>query len=211
MRHLYVVTHAESEHHLAGVVGGWNDSDLSGRGRLHALDVARAVRDLVPDLAGARVYTSDLRRAVQTAEPVATALGVEVDKRPGLREISYGDAEGRPQRWLDERFVPAPTTSAGRLDHRFGLPDAETKREFGTRVYATLQSILREDCQHQVVVTHGFALTFVVAAWLRIPLPHAAWAHFQATSGGLTHLREDDRYVNRSVVFINRTSHLSDV
>ncbi len=33
MRHLYVVTHAQSQHHLDDVVGGWHDSDLSEHGR----------------------------------------------------------------------------------------------------------------------------------------------------------------------------------
>lgn len=38
----------------------------------------------------------------------------------------------------------------------------------------------------------------------------AAWISFVATSGGITHLREDDRYLKRSVVFLNRTEHLGE-
>jgi probable phosphoglycerate mutase len=127
-----------------------------------------------------------------------------------LREISYGSAEGRPQAWLDERFVPAPNTAAGRLDHRYGLPDAESRREVGDRVYQALDAILEDEREHQVIVTHGFALTLVLAAWQRVPLEHAAWVSFGATSGGITHLREDDRKMSRSVVFLNRTEHLGE-
>ncbi len=210
MRHLYVVTHAQSQHHLEGVVGGWHDSDLSDQGQVQASRVAQAVRELVPADAHARVYTSDLRRAVQTAEPLAQVLGVRPEPDARLREISYGAAEGRPQAWLDDRFVPAPDTAAGRLDHRYGLPDAESRREVGERVYQALDAILDDEREHQVVVTHGFALTLVVAAWQRLPLEDAAWVAFDATSGGITHLREDDRYLNRSMVCLNRTAHLAD-
>jgi probable phosphoglycerate mutase len=208
MRHLYVVTHAQSQHHLEGVVGGWYDSELSEHGRVQASRIAQAVRHLVPADAHARVYTSDLRRAVQTAEPLAKVLGVRPESDARLREISYGSAEGKPQAWLDERFVPAPNTATGRLDHRFGLPDAESRREFGERVYQAVDAILEDEREYQVVVTHGYALTMVVAAWLRISLTDAAWISFVATSGGITHLREDDRYLSRSVVFLNRAEHI---
>jgi probable phosphoglycerate mutase len=210
MRHLYVVTHAQSQHHVEGVVGGWHDGDLSKLGQVQASRIAQAVRTLVPADAHARVYTSDLRRALQTAEPVAQGLGVCPEPDTRLREISYGAAEGRPQAWLDDRFVPAPDTAAGRLDHRFGLPDAESRREVGERVYQALDAILDDEREHQVVVTHAFALTLVVAAWQRLPLVDAAWISFGATPGGITHLQEDDRYLNRSVVFLNRTAHLAE-
>jgi probable phosphoglycerate mutase len=208
MRNLYVVTHAQSQHHLEGVVGGWFDSDLSEHGRVQASRVAVAVRKLIPVGATARVYTSDLRRAVQTAEPIAEALGVQTEPDYRLREISYGSAEGRPQEWLEERFVPAPPTAAGRLDHRYGLPDAESRRDVGERVYAAVDDILGDEREHQVVVTHGFALTLVVAAWQKVALDSAAWLSFPATSGGITHLREDERYGSRSVAFLDRTGHL---
>lgn len=208
MRRLYVVTHAQAQHHLEGLVGGWYDSDLSEHGHVQASRIAQAMRHLVPADAHARVYTSDLRRAMQTAAPLAQVLGVHPESDARLREISYGSAEGKPQAWLDERLVPAPDTATGRLDHRFGLADAESRREFGGRIYQALESILEAECEYQVIVTHGYALTMIVAAWLRVPLTDAAWISFVATSGGITHLREDDRYRSRSVVFLNRTDHL---
>ncbi len=201
MRHLYVVTHPQSQHHLEGVGSGWHDSDLSELGQVQALRIAHVIRELVPVDAHARVYTSDLRRAVQTAEPLADRLGVRPVLDARLREISYGSAEGRPQAWLDDRFVPAPRTAAGRLDHRYGIHDAESKREVGERVYQAVHAILDDESEQQMVVTHGFALTLVVAAWQRLPLVDAAWVSYGATPGGITHLREDDRYLNRSVIF----------
>jgi len=59
------------------------------------------------------------------------------------------------------------------MDHHEGVDSAETKLVFASRVYAALDSILTSTCEYQVVVTHGFALTFVIAAWIGMPLASA--------------------------------------
>ena len=207
MRNIYVATHPEATHHTEGLVGGWHDSELTPRGQRHAMALATAIRGLVPDGARAELFSSDLRRTAQTARAIGTALGVEPVLLPDLREKSYGAAGGRSQAWLDERFVPPPAVGE-RMDHDEGIPGAETKLELATRIYRSMEEIAARDCAHQVVVTHGGALTFVVAAWIRLPLAAAGYAAFRSTSGGLTHLCEDDFFHNRQVVTLNSVEHL---
>ena len=208
MRRLYVVTHPEAAHHLTDVVGGWHDSELTDRGRAQAGLIADRIRALVPDDAEAEVWASDLRRTVETAAPIALRLGAEPRLLAGLREKSYGVAEGRPQAWLDERFTPPPATG-DRLGHHEGVEGAETKRAFATRVYAAVDEILASAAPHQVVVTHGFALTFVVAAWIRMPLESTGYVNLRAPSGSITVLEEDDFFHNRAVVTLGDTAHLA--
>lgn len=207
MKELYILTHPEATHHTDGLVGGWFDSVLTARGRRHAAAAAEAIRGLVPAGARAELFSSDLRRAAETAERVGAALQVEPVLLPDLREKSYGAAGGRPQAWLDERFVPPPA-SGERMDHDEGIADAETKLELATRIYRAMEAITVRDCPHQVVVTHGGAFTFVVAAWIRMPIEAAGYAAFRSTSGGITHLREDDFFHNRQVVALNSVEHL---
>lgn len=207
MRNLYVVTHPEATHHTDGLVGGWYDSELTARGRRHATAIATTIRSLVPDDARVEVFSSDLRRTARTAEAIGTALDVEPVLLTDLREKSYGTAGGRPQGWLDERFIPPPATGE-RMDHEEGIPGPETKLELATRIYRAMETISGRECEHQVVVTHGFALTFVVAAWIRMPIAEAGYASFRSTSGGITHLREDDFFHNRQVVSLNSGEHL---
>ncbi|MGS2809804.1 hypothetical protein [Nocardia sp. MW-W600-9] len=57
----------------------------------------------------------------------------------------------------------------------------------------------------RTVVTHGGALTFVIASWIRVPLDSAGYAHFHATSGGITELREDPYFHNRQVFSLKST------
>ncbi|MDQ3527224.1 MAG: histidine phosphatase family protein, partial [Actinomycetota bacterium] len=108
MRDIYVAAHPEATHHTEGLVGGWYDSELTPRGRQHAAAIAAAIRRLVPDGARAELFSSDLRRTAQTAQTIGTALNGGPVLLPDLREKSYGQAGGRPQAWLDERFVPPP-------------------------------------------------------------------------------------------------------
>ena len=110
-----------------------------------------------------------------------------------------------PEAWLDERFVYA-AKDGRRMDHRSN-PGAETKREFAGRIYRAMDRIAAGSFQYQVVVTHGFALTFVVAAWIKLPIESAGYINVKSTSGGITHLFEDDTFFNRQLVSVNDTSH----
>jgi probable phosphoglycerate mutase len=154
------------------------------------------------------VYSSDLQRTRQAAAAIADALGAEVVLERGLREKSYGEAEGRPQAWLDERFRPPPAVG-DRMHHHEGVPGSETRHELGTRVYAAVERVLASDAEHQVVVTHGFAATFVIAAWIRMPLEAAGSVAFPVSSGSITELHEDDLFHNRAVVRLNDVAHLA--
>ncbi|MER5304693.1 histidine phosphatase family protein [Streptomyces lasiicapitis] len=208
MRTIHVITHPEATHHVEKVVGGWHDSDLTPAGKDAAGAIARALRADIPAGADVELISSDLRRTVRTAEAVGELLGVQpiLDRR--LREKSYGEAEGGPQEWLDRRFVPPPA-DGDRMGHHEGVPGAETRGECARRVYAAMDELLRRPREHQIVVTHGFALTFVVAAWIKMPLESVGSVSFPAPSGSITLLREDDFFHNRQVVAVGDTRHLT--
>jgi probable phosphoglycerate mutase len=150
--------------------------------------------------------SSDLRRARQTAEIIGKTLGSTVILDPRLRELSYGIAEGRPQSWLAERIVATPTCGS-RLDHRV-CEGAESRRDLATRVYAALDEILASDVKDVIIVTHGFAATFVIACWIGPPIEKADYVNFTVSPASLSLLVEDDVFMNRSVQCLNDTHHL---
>ena len=208
-RQLLVVTHPEATHHVEGVVGGWHDSQLTPRGLEQAARVARRLRQAIPLQARPEIFASDLQRCLQTAEVIAARIEAPVHALPDLREISYGEAEGRPQAWLDERFVYPPAEgNQPRLDHAYGISGAETRRMAAERIYRAMDLILSSPAQHLVIVTHGFALTFVVAAWIGMPLEAAGLIGIPVSSGSITTLRQEPPFFNRSILRLNDTSHL---
>ncbi|WP_341720686.1 histidine phosphatase family protein [Micromonospora sp. FIMYZ51] len=208
MRNLYVVTHPEATHHVDGLVGGWFDADLTDRGAAHAGQIAEALAGRFPATATVELFSSDLLRARRTAEVLGKRLGVGVLLDADLREKSYGEAGGRPQAWLDERFVPPPAVGE-RMRHDEGVPGAETKWELAVRAYAALDRILRSRVEHQVVVTHGGTATFLIAAWIGMPLDAAGLVGIRFSAGGITQLREDDYFHNRWIVHLNDVDHLA--
>jgi probable phosphoglycerate mutase len=208
MRNIYVVTHPEATHHVEGVVGGWHDSQLTPAGARAAATIAEALRSRIPEDAHVEVFSSDLRRALQTAGVVGDLLHVEPVTDRRLREKSYGDAEGRSQEWLDQRFGPPPV-SGNRMEYDEGVPGAETTMAFAKRLYAAVDVILESSCEHQVIVTHGFAITFVVASWIRMPIESLGYVNFRAASGSITLLHEDDYFHNRQLAILGDTRHLA--
>ena len=207
MRSLYVVTHPEATHHVEGVVGGSHDSTLTDAGKNAAAAIARSLRAEIPVGANVELISSDLLRTSQTADMVSALFDRETTLEPRLREKSYGEAEGRPQQWLDQRFIPPPA-QGDRMNHDEGIRGSETRGEFARRVYAAMEEILGRDCEHQIIVTHGGALTFVVSAWIKMPFESLGSVRFYAPSGSITRLREDDFYRNREVVRLGDTRHL---
>ncbi|MFX0579592.1 histidine phosphatase family protein [Nocardia nepalensis] len=207
MRTLYVIAHPESTHHVDGLVGGWYDAQLTPAGLRAAAAIAEALRARIPEQVDVELFSSDLRRASHAATVIGERLGVRPVLDPRLREKSYGEAEGKPQEWLNQRFVPPPAVGA-RMRHDEGVPGSETIAAFAQRIYAAMEVILQSDCERQVIVTHGGAITFVVASWTRLPIGSLGYARFHAASGSITELREDDFYRNRQVVSLGEVRHL---
>ena len=85
---LYLVRHGQSIHNQEQTIAGRLDSELTPQGFEDALHVARAIGRNDFDL----VYSSDLRRAHQTAEILVEALHLNcpVVTTPLLRELDYG-------------------------------------------------------------------------------------------------------------------------
>ena len=207
MRELYVVTHPQSTHHVDRLVGGWYDSDLTDLGLEQAARIGRRLRERIPRNVPVEIHSSDLKRTARTAEVIARLFDAPIATTADLREKSYGEAEGRPQAWLDDRFVLPPRVG-DRMDHWEGIAGAETRRQVAQRIYRAMDRLLARPGSHQIIVTHGGALTFVVAAWIGMPLDAASYVAVRPTSGGITHLAEDDVSANRAIISLNDTAHL---
>ncbi|MDQ2651836.1 MAG: histidine phosphatase family protein [Chloroflexota bacterium] len=85
-------THQTSTDNEAGIATGWLPGELSALGRAQALELAERRRH--DDIAA--VFTSDLRRAMETAEIAFGATEIPLFQDVRLRECNYGDLNGAP-------------------------------------------------------------------------------------------------------------------
>ncbi|GAA1663676.1 histidine phosphatase family protein [Kribbella yunnanensis] len=208
MRHLYLVTHAEAQHHVDGLVGGWYDSELTTRGHSQAERIAEVLANRISS-AAVEVWSSDLHRAVQTAEPIAQRFAVKVQTDPRLRERTNGEADGRPQSWLAERRIPLPE-HGDRLTHHDGPTGAETRLALVDRLYPALEDILSNPIETQIIVSHGSATSYLILAWLGMPKSTTDRAFFPLTPGSITTLRRNDTHHSNQVLTLNETHHLRE-
>ncbi len=106
MTTILLARHGETDWNRDLRFQGHADEPLNDTGRAQAERLAASLRD--ERLAA--VYTSDLRRATETAEIVASALGLTVTADPRLREIDVGSWQGRTRaevngiRWDGESY-----------------------------------------------------------------------------------------------------------
>ena len=206
MKNIYVVAHTESIHHVLGLGGGWYDTSLTENGRRQATRIATALHSEI-GAGNTPIYSSDLKRCAETAGIFAGVFNSTAILDRNLREMSYGDGEGKPKEWGDRNVTPQPR-DGNRLDHRI-CSGAESRREVGTRIRSILDRIVDEPDKNVIVITHGFALTFVIMAWLRVPVENMAYCGFQSTPGGVTLLFEDDLFGTRNVAYINRLDYVT--
>ena len=92
--------HGQTEWNLTGRIQGFSDIGLDETGRAQAAAAAPALAEYEP----ARIIASDLRRAVDTARPIAERTGLEIELDKRLRERGYGPWEGLTMREIAERF-----------------------------------------------------------------------------------------------------------
>ena len=152
---LIVVRHGETSANLDGVWHGSTDTELTPRGRAQAERVAERLARECADAAA--VYASDLRRARDTAHPIARALGLEVSTELGLREFDLGSWEGRTYRELHERHR---LWDHMREDPHYAPHGGESPLRVAERITAALRRIaLQHPDARVVVVGHGGALS----------------------------------------------------
>lgn len=88
---IYFLRHGETTSSVSGGYCGVLDLDLTPEGYQMAEDFANAYQDL-PWQA---IFASPLTRAIATATPLAKKLGMGIQQRDGLKEIAYGNWEGK--------------------------------------------------------------------------------------------------------------------
>lgn len=182
MKRMLIVRHGHTAWNGEGRIQGTSDIALDPVGREQAVEAAKALREVHPDV----VYSSDLSRAADTAHTIADACGVEVRVEKRLRERAYGPWEGLTRAELQDRY---PEEYAAWLARKpFQLSGIEVPEDVAARGAAVLADIAErlgaEDTA--IIVGHGGATRQAIAGFL-------GWSTSQAeTVRGLGNCRWAD-------------------
>jgi len=163
---ILAVRHGETPWNRDTRIQGHTDIDLNARGRWQARRLAQALRDEPI----ACVYSSDLRRARDTARAVADARGLTLHAHTGLRERGFGRFEGHTWDELELRF-PTETLAWRKRMPDFAPPGGETLLQLRERVVATVHELAaRHPGEQLLLVAHGGVLDILYRAATRLEL-----------------------------------------
>jgi alpha-ribazole phosphatase len=162
---LLLVRHGEPDESMHGRCYGRLDVPLSAAGLRRAAAVGEALRSNEI----AVVYTSPLQRALDTARAVASAHGLEAIPREALRELDFGELEGRSHEEIASEHPDL---------YRFWMEDPSTVRFPGGEALSDLRARVlpevagireRHEGQSVAVVAHGGVVRVVLAEALELP------------------------------------------
>jgi len=173
-RQVVLWRHGRTAWNVAGRVQGSSDIPLDDVGRQQARDAGEQLALLRPS----RIISSDLSRALETAETLGAITGVEVETDQRFREMSFGVREGLTWKQAWQQY-PAEMEAWVNGDET-QIPGSETHQMAGERFAEGLHEKLdeRED-RVTVIVAHGGVLRAGACAFLGLPL------EFWHTFGGL--------------------------
>lgn len=183
LRRLILLRHGQTDYNVAGRMQGHLDSVLTPVGQEQAVAAAPVLAALGPDL----LISSDLKRAVDTAEAVGAACGLPVKYDSRLRETHLGRWQGRTVAEIDLDYPGA--IAEWRSDPTWAPPGGESRVAVVARSRPVVDELdaefvdADETSATVLLVAHGGLIAGLVTGLLG--LPTEVWPSF----GGLGNCR----------------------
>jgi broad specificity phosphatase PhoE len=193
----YLIRHGESLYNAEGRIQGQSDVELSPLGLRQAAAIAEAFGDEPLDA----VFASPLRRAMQTAEPIAARFGLPIRPDDRLMEIHAGIFQGLLWAEIEAKFPEA--ARPWREQHPdYVIPGGESRRSLMVRGRAAFESIRELPFRRVAVVSHGGILAAALKSLLQMP---AEINPFSLYNASISKLAWDQRV---KLLTLNQLDHL---
>lgn len=152
---IYLVRHGESVSNKQGIISGHSDYELTEQGEEQVRQTRLALKNVHFDEA----YSSDLKRAVRTAEILYGKPVEETNKIHTLRERDFGSMDGKPQH-IYEAYSEKKKKMVGEESWLFKhVPDMENDHELSMRFLPALEKIARSNAGKTILIAaHGSAI-----------------------------------------------------
>ena len=206
MTRILLARHGETEWNALGRIQGWTESPLNELGRTQAESLGTRLSAFPL----AAIYSSDLSRAMDTAEAAAMRQGLDVQPMPQLREKNFGRWEG-----LTAEDVARDYPDDWRRYHVMrewdaSIPGGEAWADVQARILAALNQVLAAHPAPEdtvLLVGHGGSLRLVILEALNAALP--TLLHLHLSNASLSRLDFDSAHERSGrVLLLNDTSHL---
>lgn len=210
MIRVYLVRHGETDWNRDGTCMGQQDIPLNAPGRCQAeLTAERFAKEKL-----ASIYSSDLKRALQTGEMIAQPHGLEPIARRALREMNYGGWEGHTRAEIEKLFPESRELDYEREDSlSFQPPGGESRQALYQRVTREFEAICARHLDQPVLIAaHGGVIRAIVNYVLNqraSPLAAPFYTRgFSCSNCGITRIETNPRR-GLQITYLNDINHLS--
>lgn len=203
MGDIWVVRHAQSLGNREGLFIGNTDSPLSRQGIAQAeavgMEIARRKARI------SRILSSSTQRALQTASAIARALGstFEIEEDDELREMNYGDWEGKP--FLE---VGDPTTTAKLFaDPAFAPPGGESVAALFRRTQKALENYSKSSEPGAVIILVTHLGPAKASAIWALGCPESCFPRIRIDNASISRIHSSS--TGSYMISANETQHLT--
>lgn len=157
---IYFIRHGMDDE---GFRGGWSQRGLILEGYRQSERLGYYLKENQTSYGITRIISSDLQRALDTANEIDRVLGLPVESSECWRETNNGVIAGLPHEIVNERY-PGLFFSALRMDERY--PGGESPQGFLTRISETFSELCSsleatDPSENVIVVTHGGVINVI--------------------------------------------------
>lgn len=205
MTQFILVRHGQTVANVEGRWTGWGQTDLTELGRAQVRAVAQRLAAEVRD--GVALYTSPLPRALETAEGIGRALGLQPVPVDGLREINFGAMDGITLEEMEAHHPALYENWQDKANSDFTWPGGERRADFFRRVAAACDEILSRHPRGTVIIVgHGGTLRSCLAHLLSAQ--PGQWWTYRVGNCGVTRVIVEGGTVR--LASLNDTAHLPE-
>ncbi|WP_456155733.1 alpha-ribazole phosphatase [Veillonella sp.] len=169
MKTLYIVRHGETEWNKIGKYQGITDVPLNENGIAQAKACGNALKDVHFD----RILSSDLSRALVTAETIRGSRQLEITTDERLREINFGDWEKLLFSEIEDRW-PGLIDQMYRRPDIVKVPNGESFQEVQDRAWSAVSDFLNKNNEDETILItcHGGTIRTILCKLLDISISH---------------------------------------
>jgi broad specificity phosphatase PhoE len=199
MTEIILARHGETEWNVEEIFRGRVDVELNQTGRRQAELLAEHLSELNIEA----VYSSPLKRALDTAEAIARRHNLKVKASPGLIDCDFGQWQGLPLKEVRVKYKELYRQWA-ESPHLVKIPGGESLDGVRERALKVVDGVIAKHQERVVLVSHRVVNKVLICALLGLDNSHF-WNIRQDVCGTTTFSHQDGRFV---LVKHNDTSYL---
>ncbi|RKY86636.1 hypothetical protein DRQ09_05880 [candidate division KSB1 bacterium] len=203
---LFLVRHGETNWNLQNRVQGVSDIPLNERGKVQVLNLAESLKNENIKI----VYTSHLKRALQTARIISKILSVEIRIEKNLMELNQGEIEGLTYSELHRKY-PELVKLWRKDPVKAKMPGGEDIKQLQNRAWKTIKKIAKIHQKDKVVVvSHNLTIRSLLCKFLNLNLKYFRRIHLDTASKNTIEFYKSDGDTGDGILVkcINDTSFL---